>query len=138
MNRRSTVIGVFNYPSDAQDAICELRQLGFYDFGLMSPLNGGEAQTRLWSLRITFAEIPVIGPIVAAGPLADALIGAVGGIVGALIGLGIGEEDAVFYEEELQKGRTLVTLRAIHREEEAWMIMEYYCAYRHDIMLTTA
>jgi hypothetical protein len=59
--------------------------------------------------------IPVIGPILAVGPLAAALISAAGGaaaggIAGALIGWGVPEEDAKYYEGEVKAGRYLVTV----------------------------
>lgn len=57
--------------------------------------------------------IPGIGPLVAAGPLAGALSGAAlgagtGGLAGALIGMGIPEDDAKQYEEEVKNGKILV------------------------------
>ncbi len=59
--------------------------------------------------------IPVIGPVLALGTLGTVLLNAVGGaaiagIAGALIGWGIPEEDARFYEGEVQAGRYLVTV----------------------------
>lgn len=61
--------------------------------------------------------IPVIGPILAAGPivamLSGAGIGAVaGGLIGALVNLGVPEEEARVYEEGVKRGGTLVTLKA--------------------------
>ncbi|MGM0904049.1 MAG: general stress protein [Bacillota bacterium] len=57
--------------------------------------------------------IPGIGPILAAGPIAAAFVGGsagigIGGITGALIGLGIPEEEANRYEQEMQKEKILV------------------------------
>jgi hypothetical protein len=57
--------------------------------------------------------IPGIGPILAAGPIAAAFVGGsagigVGGITGALIGLGIPEEDASRYEQEMHHEKILV------------------------------
>jgi hypothetical protein len=163
--RQSTVIGVFYDPLDAQAAIRDLRQLGFADahFGLVSPhkdmdqaAHKGEktvagaaigagavgAGAALWSLGLTFGMVPVIGPILAAGPLAAALISgaggaAAGGIIGAMTGLGIGAKDAKFYEKELYAGRTLVTVDADKREDEAWGVMERHSAYNHDHALAT-
>lgn len=59
--------------------------------------------------------IPGIGPLVAAGPLAGALSGAAlgagtGGLAGALIGMGIPEDEAKQYEEEVKNGKILVLL----------------------------
>lgn len=60
--------------------------------------------------------IPGVG-LVAAGPIAAGLTGAVGGavvggIIGGLIGLGIPEEEAHTYAEGVRRGHTLVTVRA--------------------------
>lgn len=57
--------------------------------------------------------IPGIGPILAAGPIAAAFVGGsagigVGGITGALIGLGIPEEEADRYEQEMHQEKILV------------------------------
>jgi hypothetical protein len=57
--------------------------------------------------------IPGIGPILAAGPIAAAFVGGsagigVGGITGALIGLGIPEEEANHYGQEMQQEKILV------------------------------
>lgn len=59
--------------------------------------------------------IPVIGPIVALGPLAVTLLNAasgaaVAGLGGALVGMGLPEEDAKYYEGEIKAGRFLVTV----------------------------
>jgi len=76
------------------------------------------------SLAVSLGIIPVVGPVLAVGTLAAALISgaagvAAGGIVGALIGWGIPEEDAEFYEKEVQNGRYLVTVDANGRALEA-------------------
>ncbi len=49
--------------------------------------------------------------------------------MGALVGLGIPEEDARFYEEEVRGGRFLVTVDAGSREAEAWGILQRKGAY---------
>ena len=50
--------------------------------------------------------------------LASAGAGAtVGTVVGGLIGLGIPEDEAAYYEDELKGGRTLVT---VHAEDSAF------------------
>jgi uncharacterized protein (TIGR02271 family) len=61
--------------------------------------------------------IPGIGPIVAAGPLVSALVGAGvgaagGGLLGALVGWGIPETEAGYYAEGIRRGGTLVAVRA--------------------------
>jgi len=59
----------------------------------------------------------VIGPILAAGPIAAALTGAgigaaAGGLIGALTESGVPEEDAKYYAEGVRRGDVLVTVRA--------------------------
>ena len=56
--------------------------------------------------------IPGIGPIIAAGPIAAALGGAVaGGITGGLIDWGIPAEESQHYEEEVIQGSILAIIR---------------------------
>jgi len=59
--------------------------------------------------------IPGIGPVIAAGPLATALLGAgvgaaAGGLIGALTDMGIPEEHAHYYGEGMRRGGVLVTV----------------------------
>ena len=68
-----------------------------------------------WLAGIGMIAIPGIGPLLAAGPIVAAIAGAgvgsaVGGIAGALIGLGVPELEARRYEEEVKRGRILVTV----------------------------
>jgi len=72
--------------------------------------------------------IPGFGPAIAGGILTATISGVVigaaaGGLFGALIGLGVPEEEARYYEGEFQSGRTLVTVRADGRQEEASNIL---------------
>jgi uncharacterized protein (TIGR02271 family) len=66
--------------------------------------------------------IPVIGPIVAAGPIAAALTAALGGagvgaatggLIGALTDMGVPEDEAKRYQDQVGRGKTLVIVRAI-------------------------
>ena len=68
-----------------------------------------------WLAGIGTLAIPGIGPLLAAGPIVAALAGAgvggaVGGIAGSLIGLGVPEIEAKRYEEEIKRGRILVSV----------------------------
>jgi hypothetical protein len=61
--------------------------------------------------------LPDIGSVVAAGPLADALISTNGGASGggldsALLAVGIAEEQARMYAEQLRRGGTLVAVQS--------------------------
>jgi hypothetical protein len=60
--------------------------------------------------------VPGVGPLLAVGPLAAGLSGAllgasVGGLTGALVGLGIAEEEARRYAAHVQEGGALVAAR---------------------------
>ncbi|MBE3557932.1 MAG: hypothetical protein IMW89_01735 [Ktedonobacteraceae bacterium] len=78
--------------------------------------------------------IPGIGPVVAGGVLIAALggaaVGAVaGGLIGALTSMGVPEEEARYYQEEFAAGRTLVTVKAGSRYQEALNILRAHGAY---------
>jgi len=155
----TTVIGVFHSAGKAQEAVRALKQAGFTDahIGVVSRHTeekdkdkgskaaagaavgagtvGGVAA--LWSLGISFGVLPVIGPILAAGPIAAALISAAGGaaaggVIGALTGLGVSEADAKYYEGEVHSGRTLVTVNAEDRADLAWDILLRHGAYTRE------
>ena len=81
--------------------------------------------------------IPGIGPVLAAGALAEALgvvagtaavgagIGAAaGGLVGVLVGMGIPEDEARHFERGLGSEQALVTVKAGDRVMEAHAILE--------------
>jgi uncharacterized protein (TIGR02271 family) len=87
-----------------------------------------------WLVGIGALAIPGIGPFIAAGAFATALGGAaigagVGAIAGALVGMGVPKEEADYYEGEVKSGRTLVTVRADGRFDEAQRIMRQHGAY---------
>jgi uncharacterized protein (TIGR02271 family) len=95
--------------------------------GLMGGLGG-------WLVGIGALAIPGVGPFIAAGAFATALGGAVigaglGAIAGALVGMGVPEEHAKYYEGEAKAGKTLVTVRANGRYEDAQRILRDHGAY---------
>ena len=78
--------------------------------------------------------IPGIGPVLAGGILASALGGAAvgaaaGGLLGVLTNLGVPEEEGRYYEQEFQAGRTIVTVKADDRHQEAEAILRRFGAY---------
>jgi uncharacterized protein (TIGR02271 family) len=78
--------------------------------------------------------IPGIGPVVAGGILATTLTGAAvgaaaGGLLGALTKMGVPEEEARYYQGEFEQGRTIVTVRADGRQQEAIDILRRHGAY---------
>jgi hypothetical protein len=68
--------------------------------------------------------VPVIGPIVAAGPLIAGLTGAglgaaTGGLIGALTEAGVPEEEARVYQTGVERGGVLLTVNAPAGQESA-------------------
>ncbi|MCE9566343.1 MAG: YsnF/AvaK domain-containing protein [Planctomycetes bacterium] len=92
--------------------------------GAMIGAAAGAGVGGLVGLGILAGVIPVIGPILAIGTLGTILLNAAGGaaiasLTGALIGWGIPEEDAKYYESEVQAGRYLVTVDAGDRTDSS-------------------
>jgi hypothetical protein len=105
-----------------------------WEEGAATGVAAGAGIGALWALGIVAGVLPAIGPAIAGGVLASVLASAAGGaavagVLGALIGLGIPEEEARFYEGEFHAGRTLVTVQAPGRFEEARDILRRHGAY---------
>jgi hypothetical protein len=88
----------------------------------------------LAGLGVLSGVIPVIGPAIAGGTLGIILTNAaagagIGGLVGALAGAGIPEDEAHYYQGEFEAGRTIVTVQADGRADEARAILRRYNAY---------
>jgi hypothetical protein len=87
-----------------------------------------------WLVGVGALTIPGVGPFIAAGAFGTALAGVavgagVGAIAGALVGLGIPEDEAKYYEQEVRAGRTLVAVQAGSRAAEAEAILREHGAY---------
>ncbi len=149
---QGTVIGVFDKEADAQGAIRDLKADGFDETHIgiaarskdgSTVFHDGSAKTAaagavvgfgtgaIWGLGIVAGILPGIGPVIAGGTLAailsSAAVGAAtAGLGGALIGLGIADEDAEYYHNEIRAGRILVTVRAGDRSDTARAILERY------------
>jgi hypothetical protein len=85
--------------------------------------------------------IPGVGPVVSGGLLATALAGAAtgaatgavaGGVTGALVGLGIPEDEAKYYDEQFREGRTLMTVKADDRYDDAGDIIRRRRGYDYE------
>jgi len=88
----------------------------------------------LVGLGIIAGIIPAIGPVIAGGTLAALLANAAGGaaigtLAGSLMGAGIPEEEANYYHNEFEQGRTIVTVKADGRADEATTILRKHGAY---------
>ena len=88
----------------------------------------GGALGGLVGVALASAVLPGVGPVLAGGLLAGLVAGAVaglagGGLLGALVGLSIPEEEARHLERQFHSGRTLVTVRADGRYDEAAAIL---------------
>src|SRR5512135_2260125 len=97
----------------------------------------------LVGLGVIAGVIPVIGPVIAGGTLAAILANAaggaaIGGLVGALAGSGIPEEEARYYQGEFEAGRTIVTVKADGRYDEAVTILRRHGAYDMQTAARTA
>ena len=142
---RTHYVGVFDDRSDAELAAQELRAKGFKDdqigyawldekgkthtegnqAGKMAASGAGTGVVLGGLIGAAAALlIPGIGPVVSGGLLASAIAGGAtgavvggvsGGITGALVGMGVPEDEAKFYGEQVREGRTLVTVKADDR-----------------------
>ena len=154
-HQRGTVVGVFADRHLAREAVAELHRAGFTESqigvashdgvgteekgshlseGVAIGAASGAGVGALWAIGMAAGLLPAVGPVVAGGLLGSILASAVGaaavgGIVGALIGLGVPEEEAQYYEDEFKAGRTLVTVKADGRYNEAWTILSRNGAY---------
>ena len=134
------VIGYFQDSRQAEEAVNELKEKGFNEISILGNDEGrdnagnkgrnegmgfenqslsrgtmtGGAIGGLAGLALGAGAlfIPGIGPIIAMGPLAAALGGAVtGGVAGALVDYGIPKERSDFYETKIKEGNTVMILK---------------------------
>lgn len=141
-NQTKTIVGVFNSVNDANGAVRDLEAQGISrdEISVVANKNAtgyesmsdrdktsdvvadagiGAAIGGVGGLLLSAAgalTIPVIGPILAAGPIAAALTGAgigaaAGGLIGALTESGVPEEHAKYYAEGVRRGDVLVTVK---------------------------
>jgi uncharacterized membrane protein len=138
-----TVISTFSSRDSAERAVSDLRSKGFdkdisvltKDAGQGDDMNRGDRDTTATmgggsltrgtttggilggaaglAASAGALAIPGIGPIVAIGPIAGLLSGAVtGGIAGGLIDWGIPEDRGHYFEDKVKQGNTLVSVRS--------------------------
>lgn len=153
------VVAVFTHQAQAERALSELHQVGFSDEQIgfavrakeATEINMAPTDTRAHAIGATTGAvsgsvaggllsaaaallIPGFGAAIAGGVLAATLSGVVlgavaGGFVGALQGMGISEEEARYYERELESGRIIVAVEANERAQEVLDILRHNGAY---------
>jgi hypothetical protein len=109
MTERSTVVGVFTDPGLADVAIEELVGAGFRD-----------DQISLSRHENTDSDVSWIGRI---DSLLSGLKDSDRSIVERLVSMGVPEEEARYYQGELELGRSIVTVEAGDRREDAIEIL---------------
>ena len=163
---RSTVVGVFEDRILAEHALDNLHQAGFSDDAIgfvvrdlaTTDVNSVTIQRETAAGAATGAVgggvvggllgaaaallIPGLGPALAGGILAvtlgGAALGAVAGsFAGALTGFGVPEEEAIYYQNELEMGRTIITVKAHERYQEASEILRRNGAYDASTRVST-
>jgi hypothetical protein len=87
---------------------------------------GGVAGAVLGAAAV--GAIPGIGPVLVAGALVPVVIGAVTGVgggaaLGSLLAANVTEDQGLYYQQEVESGRTLVSVTS-ERVEEAWSALE--------------
>ncbi len=102
--------------------------------GLIAGALTGLGLGTLAGLGVLAGVVPVVGPAIAAGTLgvilSNAAAGAgIAGLVGALVGAGLPEHEAKYYHGEFEAGRTIVTVKADDRFDEASSILRRNGAY---------
>lgn len=102
--------------------------------GAAAGLATGAGVGALWGLGILAGVLPAIGPAIAGGTLAAILSSAAAGAAaaglgGALVGLGLSKEEADYYNTEFEAGRTVVTVSAAGRVEEAESVLQQFGSY---------
>jgi len=110
--------------------------------GAATGVAAGAGIGAMWALGIAAGMLPAIGPVIAGGIFASILAsaagaGAAGGLLGALVGLGIPEDEANYYHSEFEAGRTIVTVKANGRYDEACAIVTRYGGYNQQTAATS-
>ena len=154
MIERATVVGIFSDQAQAEQAIDALQHAGFTDdligFIRRSKASSSEPKLEVGSEATTGVVgggvvggllaaaasllIPGFGPAIAGGILATTIGGvavgaAAGGIIGALVDMGVPEEEARYYQGELEAGCTVVIVKATNRQQEALDLLHQYGAH---------
>lgn len=125
---RNDQLGVIARDAAVRESITAAATEGNAGVGAAGGAVAGAGIGGLWGLGVAAGLLPMVGPVILGGTVAAILVSAAtgaaaGGIVGALIGLGVPEDDARYFEAEVQEGRILLTVRADGRQSVAAAII---------------
>jgi Heat induced stress protein YflT len=109
MSERSTVVGVFTEDARAEQAADELRRVGFSDDEISVASHGDTAGGFRESLKRLFS-----GKETTPGGTAD-----------DFMRLGVPEQEANYYQHELDAGRTVVLVRVADQQQEVTEILRH-------------
>jgi hypothetical protein len=146
MTQDFIAVGVFHDAEQARHAIDELKRAGYSEneIGFLARASATESEDDTMKNATTGAVeggviggvlgaaaallIPGFGPAIAGGILlatfGAAGIGALAGtIIGTLVSIGVPEEEAHHYKRELEKGHTIVTVKATSGYDDVLAIM---------------
>ncbi|HVC76296.1 MAG TPA: hypothetical protein VND96_07255 [Candidatus Micrarchaeaceae archaeon] len=156
-----TIVALFKRREDAEQAIASLVKAGFRpeEIGYLEATDvlrlkdstkgavegatvGATSGAVIGGVLVAAAVglIPGVGPALAAGSLLPVVAGAVtGGIAGAeiggLLGAELDEEEELYFMEEVQAGRILVTVET-DRDEEAAALLRNHAPFEVDSLGT--
>jgi Heat induced stress protein YflT len=146
MTQNFIAVGVFHDAEQARHAIDELKRAGYSEneIGFLARASATESEDDTMKNATTGAVeggviggvlgaaaallIPGFGPAIAGGILlatfGAAGIGALAGtLIGTLVSIGVPEEEAHHYQRELEKGHTIVTVKATSGYDDVLAIM---------------
>jgi len=131
---RDDQIGVASREDEAHTKGTTADDKSYASEGAVAGVATGAGIGALWGIGIAAGLLPGIGPVIAGGTLAAVLASAatgaaVAGLAGALVGMGIPEEEAHYYETEFHSGRTVVSVRAENRYDEALAVLRRFGGY---------
>src|SRR5947209_497667 len=111
--QQSTVVGVFEDRAMAEQAVAELRQAGFNDNQISFSGHGASTGGILSGLKSLFSKQAT----------------AEDHVFDDLVGMGMPQEDATYYQQEYEAGRSIVAVTGGSRMPEAATILSRYGAY---------
>jgi len=151
MTQDKVVIGVFQEAAQAKRAVDELQRAGFSEdeIGFLARAGfeetGKEKVTSVATGAVSGGVlggilgaaasllIPGIGPAIAGGILAVTFgMAGAGALVGALTGMGITEQEARYYQRELEEGHTIVIVKPASGHQDALAILRRNGSYNAD------